>query len=137
MFRSSAQSLISTSGLGSGRLSEEVEELSGLLSVELDVLSEELEDVLEELLSVELEELSVELDEDVLEDVELLDEELEDVLEELLDVELEELLDVLSELLDEEFPFPLHAVSEAAISTAVNAAVIFFILFIFLPPLSL
>lgn len=108
---------------------------------EVELLDEELEELLEELLSVELDELSVEVDvdvlEEVLEDVELLDEELEDVLEELLDVELEELLEVLSEPLDEEFSFPLHAVSVAAIITAVNAAVIFFILFIFLPPLSL
>lgn len=89
-----------------------LEELSAVLSDELSVL-------LEELLADELEEV--------------LDDELEEVLEELADV-VEELLSVA---LDEEFPFPLHAVSDAAIRTAVIPAVILFILFIFVPPFSL
>ncbi len=98
-----------------------LEELSAVLSDELSVLLEELlADELEELLADELEEVFA----DELEEV--LAEELVDVVEELL-----------SGVLDEELPFPLHAVSDAAIRTAVIPAVILFILFIFVPPFSL
>ncbi len=111
--------------MGSGLLSGADELSSGLLSVVLEELSAVLSELLSELLE------AVDDEDDVVDDDDDEDDDEDDDDDEDVDDEL------LSSALEDEFPFPLHAVSAAAIRTAVIPAVILFVLFIFVPPLSL